>query len=145
MFMGEGEPASIVLSDMAHIHEDRVRIYKEILQNIKHLETDVKAIFERMAEESIRFGQQLTSSLGKRNGNEGIVYRAWPGVSVSANTRDKKTILAGCINDELALMNVYSFSLSFTTLDRNIREPLLFQKQEVEGLCDHIKQFHDAQ
>ena len=143
--MGDEESASVVLSDMAHIHEDRIKLYKQVLQNNKRLEADVRAIFERIIEESIRYKQQLTSKLSKQNSNEGAVYKAWTGVSVSADAGDKKAILTGCINDELALMNVYSLSLSFTTLDAEIRELLLVQKQGVKELYEHIKKFHDAQ
>src|SRR5687768_7269583 len=102
--MGDENSASAVLGDMAHIHEDRIRIYKQVLQNNKDLEADVRAIFERMIEESIRYEQQLTLKFSTENRNEGKVYKAWTGVKVSANTGEKKAILAGCLNDELALM-----------------------------------------
>jgi hypothetical protein len=143
--MSDEESALAVLGDIARIHDERVRIYKEVLKNAKHVENDVRAILERMIEESIRHRQQLTMKLSNPNGKQGRVYKAWTGVRVSADTGDKKAILAACANDELALMNVYSLSLSFAAVEGDTRELLDSQKQGVNKLYIHIKQFHDAQ
>jgi hypothetical protein len=134
-----------VARDLARIHDERIENYKEVLRNSKDLETDVRSIFERMIRQSITFEKQLPQEGDAHNENRGRVYSAWTGIKVKHDGRDKKSILAGCADDELGLLNVYALALSFTRPGTDIYAVLASHEKGIKELYTHIKEFHDAQ
>lgn len=142
--MIDQSPAEIV-QDILHIHQDRIRIYKSGLHHMTDMDGDVKALFERMIEESIKYAQQLTSYIQKADGIKGNTYKIWEGPKAPGGATDKKSIVKTCASDELALVNTYSMALSSITSDKELENLLQLQRQNIIELYNHIRQFYNAQ
>ena len=135
-----------ITQDLFGIHTERIKLYTQALQDDKETELDIRSIFERIIEQSIKCRQQLNKTFDKRTDNKGDVYKAWAEVKIKAPAIEgsKKTIAATCLEDDLAVLNAYSLALSFVT-DKEIQDLLLSQQQELQQLHAHIRQYHDAQ
>jgi hypothetical protein len=135
-----------VVPDLLHIHNDRIKSYTRVLQSGKEMELDIRSIFERMIEESIKYGQQLNGKIREEVNDDGKIYKAWADVKTKQTftNSNKKTILETCMNDQLALLNAYSMALSFAP-GKDVKELLLDQQKGLHQLHTHIRQYHDAQ
>ncbi|HKZ67602.1 MAG TPA: hypothetical protein VJ111_14650 [Chitinophagaceae bacterium] len=137
-------PAEIV-DDLRRIHSDRIGIYTDALRNGKEMELDIKSIFERIMEESIKYQQQLNEKVSEEKNDNGKIYKAWADIKTKpVITGDKKTILMNCMDGELAVLNAYSMALSFVH-DKDIKELLQDQQQKLQQMHAHIRQYYNAQ
>jgi len=130
--------------DLFHIHEERINTYKQLLRASNDIELDVKAIFERIVEQSMEYKQQLQKATRSLANDTGEIYNAWENMKRSLPHADKKSILAVCANDELVITNTYSLALSLVT-ETGIKKLLKEQQQGLKKLYKHIQQYHDAQ
>ena|SRR5688500_17148717 len=144
-----------IVHDLLHIHNDRIKSYTRVLQSGKEMELDIRSIFERMIEESIKYRQQLNGKIRDEVNDDarpddrvgrGKIYKAWADVKTEQTftNSNKKTILEACMNDQLALLNAYSMALSFAP-GKDVKELLLDQQEGLQQLHAHIRQYHDAQ
>lgn len=134
-----------IVCDLLHIHNDRIRIYTQALQNGKETELDIKSIFERVIEESIKCRQQLNEKVSKKNNENGNIYKVWAEIKTKpVIDGNKKAILANCMDGELAVLNAYSMALSFVH-DKDIKELLQDQQQKIQQMNAHIRQYYSAQ
>lgn len=143
--MNEPQSPAEIVQDLLHIHQDRISVYKSVLHHMSDMEADVKTLFERMTEESIKYAQQLAPHIRKPNDIKGNIYKIWEGPKAPGDAIDKKTIAKACASDELALVNTYSIALSYITSDRDLEKLLLSQQQDIHELYNHILQFYNAQ
>jgi hypothetical protein len=135
-----------IIQDLLHIHNDRIKIYAQALQNNRHMNLDIRSIFERILEESTKYRQQLNGKISEEVNHEGNIYHAWAGVKLrqGISADNKKAILRACMDDELALLNAYSMAVSFAP-PKDLKDFLANQQKELQQLHKHIRQYHDAQ
>jgi rubrerythrin len=135
-----------IVQDLLHIHNERIRIYTQALHSGKELELDIRSIFERIIEESMKCRQQLNGKILEEPNDDGKVYKAWAGVKAKEPFigTSRKAILEACMDDELAVLNAYSMALSFAP-GKDIKELLLDQQLGLQQLHAHIRKYHDAQ
>jgi hypothetical protein len=133
-----------IASDLFSIHADRMDAYKKMLHKTGGVELDMKAIIERILEESLKYKQQLEKKINPRTTIKGEIYKEWQTMTKPLAESDKKTILATLADDELIMMNTYSMALSLVNEADMIRL-LESQQQELKKLHAHIRQYHDAQ
>ena len=131
-------------SDLVRIHKDRIDIYLQLLRASNDIELDVKAIVERMIEESMAYKQQLKNAIPAMTKEPGEIYKSWDDTKRSLRHTDKKTIIAICANDELVITNTYSLALALVT-EPVIKKLLTDQQQGLKKLYAHIQHYHDAQ
>ena len=146
IFMDTHISSAEIVHDLLHIHNDRIKIYTRVLQSGKEMELDIKSIFERMIEESIKYRQQLNGKIREEINDDGKIYKAWADVKTKQTftNSNKKTILEACMNDQLTLLNAYSMALSFAP-GKDVKELLSDQQKGLQQLHAHIRQYHDAQ
>ena len=144
--MNSQAPSAGVVHDLLRIHNERINAYTHASHNSSNMELDIKFIFDRIIEESMKYQEQLKEKEMSKEGNhtDGKIYKAWTGIKTPVTAGNRKTILANCLDDELKLLNVYSTALSFA-LDKDVKDLLVAQQQGIKLLQAHIKQYHDAQ
>lgn len=143
--MDNQQLATRIAGDLFRIHGDRIDFYKQLLRESKNLELDMKAILERIIEESIKYRQELEEKAGNMDGViAGKIYNLWLSSKKPFSETDKKTILATCADDELATMNTYSMALSVLQ-EGDIKTLLETQQQSLRKLHSHIRRYHSAQ
>ncbi len=133
-----------IARDLFHIHENRIDTYKQLLQEYTDLELDMKAIIERMIEQSTKDREQLQKKTNPEFNAAGEIYKSWQMMINPVTPGDKKTVLATLADDELIMMNTYSLALSMLT-EPGIIKLLESQQQELNKLHAHIRQYHNAQ
>lgn len=133
-----------IAGDLVRMHEKRINTYKQILHESVDMELDMKSIFERIIEESIKYMQQLQDKIHPDTTTKGEVYSSWKEMQKPVANGDKKDILDACANDELVVINTYSVALSMLT-DHDIVALLEQQQRGLKKLHAHIREFHDAQ
>lgn len=143
--MNDSQSPAEIVQDLFHIHQDRISVYKSVLHHMHDMEADVKALLERMIEESTKYAQQLASHIRKLSDIKGNIYKIWEGPKAPGDATDKKSIAKSCASDELAMVNTYSIALSSIVSDKDIEKLLLLQQQDIHELYNHILQFYNAQ
>ena len=73
-----------VLNDLVQINNDRIEGYQKAAEETKDIDVDLKAIFIKMAEESIKYKTELVNEITKFGGDPvtgttglGKIYRVW--------------------------------------------------------------------
>jgi hypothetical protein len=132
-----------IAADLQHIHEERGRIYQQSLREAGKMPLDLKAIYERVIEESREYGRQLYKKVGHDVQFYSTIYESWQGVKFTNGER--KTILATIADDQLSVLNIYSMALAAADGEPEITDILIAQQEGARRLYDHIKQYHDAQ
>lgn len=149
--MNKGELTADVLNELLQIHTDRINAYKKALSKSKRLEVDLRNIFERIINESIRFKNDLNNRLNdskpaaqQRNIYPKKIYNNWIG-SKAIVSGDRKNILTGCELDEERVGDAYITALTLKNpLDSGIGQLLISQLESSEILRHQIRKFHAA-
>ena len=133
-----------IVSDLIRIHADRRDIYKQILKDSDKEDLDMKAIFERIVEESIAYGKQLQEKIRPETSDPGKIYTLWLNEKPPVPEGSKKSILATCAADELVTNNTYSISIAMVT-DEKTRTLLEEHQQGLKKQYSHLRQYYHAQ
>ena len=126
-----------ILNELLQININRIEYYKHLLNEAKDMELDVKAIFQRMIEESIKYKQELNEKINQLGGTpetgaaaSGNIYKKWADGKTAVISGYKKTILEACEYDEEAVQNAYRAALSSdATMDADVLEIIKKQLQ----------------
>lgn len=141
--MDEMLTSSQIASDLVRIHEDRIEEYRHLLHE-PNIALDVKAIFERIIEESLKYSQQLKEIVQVSPEEHGSIYKLWLSGKEPVADKNKRIILATCAADELVTNNTYSVAISMLT-DEKIRQLLEEHQQGLKNLHAHIREYCHAQ
>lgn len=151
--MNVNEKTSEVLNDLIRINNDRVTGYERAAKEAASEDTDLKAIFTRMADESRQYVNELTTYVA-RTGEEpasgttvsGKIYRAWMDVKATFTGKNRKAILASCEYGEDAAQKAYDAALaSDAEIPTEIRQVIMNQKTSLKKSHDKIKTMRDSQ
>jgi uncharacterized protein (TIGR02284 family) len=140
-----------VLNDLIEINNDRIAGYTRAARETESDDMDLKAIFDRMADESRQYIGELTQEVVKLGGKpetgttaSGKIYRAWMDVKATFTGNDRKAILASCEFGEDAAQKAYDAALTTDEeLPSDVRQLIANQKASLKTSHDVIKKYRD--
>jgi uncharacterized protein (TIGR02284 family) len=140
-----------VLNDLIEINNDRIAGYTRAIKESEGEDLDLKAIFNKMIEESRKYLAELTQEVVKLGGEpdtgttaSGKIYRAWMDVKATFTGNDRKAILASCEFGEDAAQKAYDAALTTDeALPTEVRQLIANQKASLKTSHDIIKKYRD--
>ena len=134
--MARNENVQEVLNDLIKINHDRIEGYERAVEDTRNKDTDLQAIFHRMADESKQYAAELESEVQKAGGEpaddttvSGKIYRVWMDLKSAVTGKARKSILESCEYGEDAAQKAYEEALKDTTdLPTNVRQIIVNQK-----------------
>jgi len=149
--MQQNEKLSEVLSDLVQINNDRIEGY--LKASDKTDDPDLKALFQRMIDESRTYVSQLNQELARMGADvetgttvSGKIYRAWMDVKATFAGNDRHAVLASCEYGEDAAQRAYDEALrSDDPMPYSIRELIANQKGALKSSHDTIKTYRDME
>lgn len=150
--MEKQEELVSVLNDLIKINNDRVVGYMKASDETKELDVDLKSTFSKMADQSRKFGAELTQEVGRLGGDattdttaSGKVYRVWMDLKAAITGKDRQSILGLCEYGEDVAQRSYDTALeSDAFMTTEIRQLLSTQKGDLKESHDLIKKYRDA-
>lgn len=139
------------LNDLVRINRDRVEGYRKAIDQTD--DADLKALFQRMTEESNTYIEQL-NKLIIENGETpavdatiyGKIYRTWMDVKATFSGHDRHSILSACEYGEAAAQRTYEEILrSSIPMPYSVRELIANQKGALRGSHDTVKTYRDLE
>ncbi len=135
-----------VLNDLIKINIDRITGYEKAIKETPDHDTEIKRLFERMADESRDYRSQLTEVVSTNGGDPadertlpGKIYQVWMEIRSSVTTTDERTVLALCEFGEDAAQRAYEKALDVKDLPSEIRHLLETQRSALKESHDTIK------
>lgn len=140
-----------VLNDLVQINNDRIEGYEKALKELPAEDTDLRALFVSMIDESHQYKMALTEEVQVAGGSadkgtttSGKIYRAWMDVKAVFTGRDRKAILENCEKGEDAAQAAYISALQpDTELPSFLQELVLTQQKSLKASHDKIKFLRD--
>ena len=140
-----------VLNDLIRINHDRTEGYAKAADNAREIDVDLRAIFNRMGEESRKYALELNDEVIRLGGDpakgttaQGKIYRAWMDVKATFTGKDRTSILAACEFGEDAAQRAYETALaSDAEMVSEIRQLIASQKSALKTSHDLIKKYRD--
>jgi uncharacterized protein (TIGR02284 family) len=149
--MAENDKVVETLNDLVRINKDRIEGYGKAAKELKDSDSDLRALFNRMAGESMNYLNQLEQEVEKLGGEpakdttqQGKIYRAWMDVKATFTGKDRHAILASCEFGEDAAQRAYEQALADDSLPANIRQLISSQKASLRASHDEIKRLRDT-
>lgn len=140
-----------VLNDLVTINNDRIVGYERALEETQPEDSDLKALFTSMIDESRKIRIDLAGEVQALGGEfesgttaSGKLYRAWMDVKAVFTGHDRHAVLANCERGEDAAQDAYRDALSENNLPNYIRTMLESQKSMLRASHDRIKALRDA-
>ena len=140
-----------VLNDLIEINNDRVQGYEKATQETKNLDVDLQAIFHSLANDSRKYGAELTQEVNKLGGEaardtttSGKIYRAWMDVKAAFSGHDRQSVLSSCEFGEDAAQKAYSSALaSDAEMSAEVRKLIVDQQDTLKIAHNLIKKYRD--
>lgn len=140
-----------VLNDLVQINNDRIEGYQKATEEAKDLDVDLKAIFIKMAEESIKYKTELVNEVGKLGGEpatgttgSGKIYRVWMDVKATFTGHNRQAVLENCEFGEDAAQKAYKEALaSDAEMSADVRQLITTQQASLKTSHDIIKKYRD--
>ena len=140
-----------VLNDLVQINNDRIEGYQKAAEETKDMDVDLKAIFIKMAEESIKYKTELINEVTKFGGEPvtgttglGKIYRVWMDVKATFTGHDRQSVLEACEFGEDAAQKAYRDALaSDAEIDVETRQLITTQQASLKTSHDIIKKYRD--
>jgi uncharacterized protein (TIGR02284 family) len=149
--MQQNENLIETLNDLVKINNDRIAGYQKALAQTT--DADLKALFQRMIDESITYVGQLNQELQQTGAQAetsstaaGKIYRTWMDVKATFTGNDRHSILSSCEYGEDAAQRAYEEALrADTPMPYTIRELIANQKGALKSSHDTIKTYRDTE
>ena len=141
-----------VLNDLVQINNDRIIGYEKAVGEVENIDVDLKAIFNKMADQSRKLKAALATCVATLGGElaegttaSGKIYRTWMGVRATFTGNDRQTALNSCEFGEDAAQRAYKEALaSDAEMTTEVRQLITDQKEELKTSHDVIKGMRDA-
>jgi uncharacterized protein (TIGR02284 family) len=152
MIMTTNEKLTEVLNDLIQINNDRITGYEKASKEAENIDIDLKAVFNKMADESRKYKSELSNEITRLGGtpstdttNMGKIYRVWMDVKATFTGNDRQTILNSCEYGEDAAQKAYRDALaSDAEIDADTRQLITSQQASLKTSHDLIKKYRDA-
>lgn len=140
-----------VLNDLVQINNDRIKGYEKAVEETKDIDVDLKAIFIKMAEESLKYKTELVTEVNRLGGEPatgttglGKIYRVWMDVKATFSGKDRQSVLEACEFGEDAAQKAYRDALaSDAEIDADTRQLITSQQASLKTSHDIIKKYRD--
>lgn len=140
-----------VLNDLIKINNDRIDGYERALNEVEDLDLDLKGIFQKMANESREYVQELSREVAALGGevvtgttNSGKIYRVWMDIKATFTGHDRTSVLESCEYGEDAAQEAYEDALATDAdLPIDIRQVITDQKSSLLESHNLIKKYRD--
>lgn len=140
-----------VLNDLIRINNDRIAGYEKAAEEAETEDVDLKALFNRLANESRNYRDELSRevlALGGEPTDEtttsGKFYRVWMDVKAAFTGHDRKALLQNCEYGEDAAQDAYQTALeSQASMSTEVRQLIAMQKGKLKDSHDAIKRYRD--
>lgn len=124
----EAEKLATLLSDLVKINNDRIEGYKQAKEATD--DADMKALFQHMINESIKYVHELNRELEAQGAAaetdttvSGKLYRTWMAIKTTFAGNDRYTLFSSCEYGEDAVQRTYADALSFDiAMPHSVRE-----------------------
>ena len=142
-----------VLNDLIKINNDRIEGYQKAMEETKDTDVDLKAICKQMAEQSIKYVNELTQEVARLGEDattnttlSGKVYRVWMDLKAAVSGHSRKSVLENCEFGEDVAQKAYESALeSDSYMTTEIRQLIASQKSDLKASHDLIRNYRDAQ
>lgn len=138
-----------ILNDLIIINHDRIEGYERAAKETE--DSQLKALFTQLADESRQFKNELVREVVNQGGSpaegtttSGKVYRAWMDIKAALTSKDPKAILSSCEYGEDAALETYDEALKSQELLMECRGMIIRQRNNVEQSHNKIKQMRDT-
>ncbi len=140
-----------VLNDLVRINNDRISGYEKAANETEFEDVDLKALFNRFADESRTYRDELSREIVSLGGSptdetttSGKFYRVWMDVKAAFTGKDRKAILENCEFGEDAAQEAYQTALeSDASMSTDIRQLISNQKAKLKDSHDAVKKYRD--
>ena len=151
--MNTNEKLTEVLNDLIRINNDRAEGYVNASEEVKSIDIDLRATFNKMADQSRKFATELTGEVVKQGGEpatdttaSGKIHRAWMDVKAIFSGNDRHAILSSCECGEDAAQKAYKAALaSDAEINADTRKLITDQQSSLKTSHDLIKKYRDVQ
>jgi len=151
--MNTNEKLTEVLNDLIHINNDRAEGYINASEEVEAIDIDLRATFNKMADQSRKFATELTTEVVKLGGEPatgttagGKIHRAWMDVKATFSGKDRHAILSSCEYGEDAAQKAYKSALaSDAEINADTRKLITDQQSSLKTSHDLIKKYRDVQ
>lgn len=141
-----------VLNDLVQINNDRILGYEKAVEEVENIDVDLKAIFNKMADQSRKLKTELATHVANLGGElaegttgAGKIYRTWMDVKATFSGNDRQTALNSCEFGEDAAQRAYKEALaSDAEMSAEVRQLITEQKEDLKTSHDVIKGMRDA-
>ena len=142
-----------VLNDLIKINNDRIEGYHRALEETKDTDVDLKAICQKMADQSMKYVNELTQEVARLGEDattsttiSGKAYRVWMDLKAAVSGHSKKSVLENCEFGEDVAQKAYDAALeSDSYMTTEIRQLIANQKSELKTAHDTIRDYRDIQ
>jgi uncharacterized protein (TIGR02284 family) len=142
-----------VLNDLIEINNDRVAGFEKAIKDLDEGDADLKAVFEKFANESRNNINELTTTVNSFGGEAetgtsgtGAIHRAWLDVKATFTGHDRKSVLAECERGEDAIKKAYKSAIDESSeLSPEALQIISSQQQGINAAHDRIKALRDSQ
>lgn len=140
-----------VLNDLIRINNDRIDGYEKALEEVEDIDLDLRGIFQKMANESREYVQELSREVAALGGevasgttNSGKIYRVWMDIKATFTGHDRTSVLESCEYGEDAAQEAYDDALATDAdLPVDIRQIITNQKSSLLESHNLIKKYRD--
>ncbi|MGZ5253652.1 MAG: ferritin-like domain-containing protein [Flavitalea sp.] len=149
--MATNENLIEVLNDLIRINNDRVEGYQRAVDEAKDIDVDLKAVFNRMSDESRQYASELTQEVVKMGGEpatgtttSGKIYRVWMDIKATFSGKSRQAVLENCEFGEDAAQKAYDSALETDAdMSTDVRQLITNQKSSLKTSHDVIKKYRD--
>ena len=138
-----------ILNDLIKINYDRIAGYLKASNNVEITDADLKTLFQRMAEESGDYVEELAAEVISLEGTPasdtttaGKIYRTWMDVKATFTGKDAHATLASCEFGEDAAQRAYHDAMD-DDLEPSVLGLVARQKALLKGSHDLVKRYRD--
>jgi uncharacterized protein (TIGR02284 family) len=141
-----------VLNDLILINNDRVVGYEKAYDETDASDTDLRSIYNNLANHSRQHVSELTSEVNTLGGEpatgtmvSGKLYRVWMDVKAAFSSDGRKTSLENSEFGEDAAQKAYESALKSEDLTPELRSLITQQKATLRTGHDTIKSLRDSE
>jgi len=135
-----------ILNDLIMINNDRIAGYEKVYDETKEIETDLRALFRSLADDSKAHIERLTEKVTELGGEpasgtmaSGKLYRIWMDIRAVFTFDNRLAVLSNAEGGEDAAQKAYDEALKSDILPEDVRDLISSQKIALLAAHDNIK------
>jgi uncharacterized protein (TIGR02284 family) len=150
--MAQNSETIEILNDLILINNDRIAGYEKARDEANELESDLRSLFNKLADESRQHVLDLKAHVSRLGGEpatgtmlSGKLYRVWMDVRATFTSDNRRAVLENAEMGEDAAKKAYEEALRSDDLSADVRQLILSQQTAILAAHDSIKLERDRQ